>query len=120
VGKRPRHLTDAEWLTVSFDPQKHRSVYHAYCHEVTGGEYDTLVEAFARSDRGKQMYSLHAHGNAPLVERQSEMVPLQRVFLLHAADEHDPDTPDNASSGARTTPTRSASTPSVSSPQSKF
>jgi hypothetical protein len=55
-----------------------------------------MLEAFAKSNRGAQIWNLHKHLGVPLVEQQSELTPLQRRFLLLAADEHEEEAPSKS------------------------
>ena len=36
---------------------------------------------FAKSDEGIEIAFLHLHGNIPLVKSQSELTPMQKLFL---------------------------------------
>jgi hypothetical protein len=42
------------------------------------------LNPFARSDEGRAIASLHFYGNVPLVHKQSEMTPAQKLFLSEA------------------------------------
>lgn len=64
-------------------------------------QYDSVIEAYARSDWGEKQWKLHKHADIPLfdADTQWELTPLQTKFLFHAADEHGPDEPDDPTDG---------------------
>lgn len=105
MGKRPPESIVADWPD-TIDPRTREippTLYRAYCRKATG--YETILEAFARSDRGERVYNLHAHGNVPITTLQRDAIPIQLDFLQYAADEHEPDTDES--------PSRNYNTPNI-------
>jgi hypothetical protein len=60
-----------------------------------------VLDAFVQSDIGEQTWTAHYELDVPIVESQRKWTPLQRNFLMLAADEYAPDPPDKTDINAR-------------------
>lgn len=58
-----------------------------------------MIEAFAQSKQGREMWDAHRHLGVSIVDSQAEWTPLQKMFLQAAADEYanNDDVPDPSS-----------------------